>query len=440
MLRIIIFFLVFFCSFNFFAQKNYSYAEIDSASYLQCINNDFKAIKTTLENAEKEQIEFYYLYLRAGIVAFNHKSYEFALKQFKRAQLMNPADSDLQLFLYLSLLNTNRFEDAREFGSKLPDSIQKKYSINLNDQFALSVGIITTLNTNVSSNQDVDYINPDKKGADVILNGNVYGTNVQFQINRKFRTYLYQKFSLFQTNSMAIEQIEFANQRYESSYTNLHFQYNIGLAKTFKNGLTIGTGFGYFKTNFSHLNVDFDANGIASFKDTLIDYDNISVAGTIGQRIGRFQPILNFHYNNLYGLNQFQVEGMVNYFPFGNPNFYGSSAFSYSISDSSNQYVFSQKIGVKCNNWLSIVGKYSVGNHYNYMSNLGFISYNTADKIISAIGLDFHLFYKKMEFILGYSYQTREAHYTVYPTISTSELNSYNYKSNNLITTVKWNF
>jgi Flp pilus assembly protein TadD len=52
-------------------------------------------------------------------VAYKFGSIEYALKQFRLAEAMNPADLEVQTYLYLSLLNTNRVDDAREYGSTL---------------------------------------------------------------------------------------------------------------------------------------------------------------------------------------------------------------------------------------------------------------------------------------------------------------------------------
>jgi len=440
MFKLVVLYFVMVINFNLISQKNYTYAEIDSISYFQCMNNDWSGIRNTLKKAEADEIDFFFLYMRAGMIAFNHKNYEFALKQFKHAALMNPADQDLQLYQYLSMLKTNRFEDAREFGCQLPDSVQEKYAIQRKDLFALSFGTNTTISKNISTHENINFNFPDKKGADVLLKGNVFGTTIQFQMNRKFRTYIFQKFAFFKTNSLAIEQIAFGNQRYQSAYKNTHFQYNLGVVKIFKNGLNIGAGFGFFRTNFSHLLVDFYPNGIAYFSDTLEQYNNILFAATIGKRFGNFQPAFSFHYNNLYGSSQFQFEGACTYYPWGNTKIFGSTAFSYSFNSNAQQQVFVQKIGVNCTNWLWMEGKFSLGNLYNYMSNLGFVAYNTADKIVNNTGLDFHFLYRKFELIIGYALQTRVAYYTAYPTYSTSEIISYNYQSNNLITTVKWNF
>ena len=167
------------------------------------------------------------------------------------------------------------------------------------------------------------------------------------------------EFAFFKTNSLAIEQIAFGNQRYQSAYKNTHFQYNLGVVKIFKNGLNIGAGFGFFRTNFSHLLVDFYPNGIAYFSDTLEQYNNILFAATIGKRFGNFQPAFSFHYNNLYSSSQFQFEGACTYYPWGNTKIFGSTAFSYSFNSNAQQQVLVQKIGVNCTNWLWMEGKLS---------------------------------------------------------------------------------
>ncbi len=427
-------------AFNLRAQKPVSYSQIDSISYNFYLKNDFKNLRKIINIAQKNQIDFYYLHMRAGIVAYNHHYFEYALKEFRFAQEMNPADPDLQRYLYYTLESLNRTEDAREYANSLPESIQKKIGFNNQDLHSFSLGMIAAVNDNITTNERKNFINPDKKRADVVLNGNLLGLNLVLEKTKNYRLHLYHKLSLFQTHSMGIEQVDVNFQHQEVPYTNIQFQYNFGLLKVTKKGVTFGTGIGFFRTTYSDLLTKQMSNGKVNFTDLVTHYNSILIAGLIGKRFERFYPVLNFHFSNLYGYSQFQAEGLFNFYPLGNSNLFLTSGYSVIKNGQVNQSVFTQKIFAKCSKWCWLEAKYSSGNHLNYMSNLGFLSFNTADAVLQNIGLDIHLYTKKMEFVIGMSHQTRQAIYDVYSASSVFQTIKFNYSNNNLITSVKWNF
>ena len=83
----------------------------------------------------------------------------------------------------------------------------------------------------------------------------------------------------------------------------------------------------------------------------------------------------------------------------------------------------------------------------NYMSSLGFTSFNTPDAVLQNFGVDLHFIVKKLEIIVSYGQQKREGIYTqytrsgIYPyDVYTPKTTKYNYINNNITITLKWNF
>jgi hypothetical protein len=238
----------------------------------------------------------------------------------------------------------------------------------------------------------------------------------------------------------------------EKNYSNLQYQYNTGLAYQFQNGLLLGLGGAFFQTNTKSFwsTAVMSPDGLKQvFVDSIlpVNYSNYLASFSIGKRMKYIFPQITGTYSNLYGTNQYQGEVSLSYFPLGNMKLFGNTSFAYIDNNKVVQNVFSQKIGYVVSKNLWLEAKYSKGNHMNYMSSLGFVSYNTPDAVQQNIGIDLHITLKKLELILGYSQQIREGGYTRYTQSGTLQnltytTNSfkYNYTNNNITTTIKWNF
>ena len=460
-MRLLIVLFFFFCVSNLFSQKNISYASVDSASYVEYLRNDFKAIKETGKRALKEGVDFFDFRMRLAILGYNEKNYEYAIEHFEAAYSMNPANEVVQEYLYYTYLFSGRTENANALASLLSLDFQKKvgYVKKKIDSIILSGG--TYMNSNNKSGQDRQLLGQPYVFGDLISNGVTNGGGLVVENTFGNRLHFYNKVAGYKTN--VYSKYEFAykdllnfttnrNLKSEKEYTNLQYQFNTGLAYQFQNGLLIGLGGAFFQTNTT----SFWSTAIKSadltrmvFVDSTesINYSNYLVSLSIGKRMKYIFPQITGTYSNLYSTNQYQGEVSLSYFPFGNMKLFGNTSFAYINNNEAIQNVFGQKIGfiVSKNVWLE--AKYSKGNHMNYMSSLGFTSYNTPNPVLQNTGLDLHLTGKKVEFILSYSYQTREGYYTKYTqtglspnTIFTANYFNYNYSNNNITTTIKWNF
>ena len=457
---LIIIFFFFFVS-NLFSQKDLSYASIDSASYVEFLRNDFKAIKATGKKALKEGIDFYDFRMRLAILGYNEKKYEYSVEHFEAAYKMNPANEVVQEYLYYTYLFSGRIENANALASSLSLDFQKKvgYVKKKIDSIILTGG--TYMNSNIKSNQARQLLGQLYVSGNLASNGVTNGGGLVLENTFGNRLHFYNKVAGYQTKVFSKYEAtykDFANQSInrnlssQKNYTNLQYQYNTGFAYQFQNGLLIGLGGAFFQTNTT----SFWSTAIKSadltrmvFVDSTesINYSNYLGSFSIGKRMKYIFPQITGTYSNLYGTNQYQGEVSLSYFPLGNMKLFGNTSFAYINNNGAIQNVFGQKIGfiVSKNVWLE--AKYSKGNHMNYMSSLGFTSYNTPNPVLQNTGLDLHLTGKKVEFILSYSYQTREGYYTKYTqtglspnTIFTANYFNYNYSNNNITTTIKWNF
>ena len=424
------------------AQETVSFYSIDSASYVEYMNNDFKQIKETGKAALKEGLDYYYLRMRLGIVGYNHKNYEYALPHFERAYEMNPMDTTTQEYLYYTYLYSGRIENANALASNFSESLKNKIGFKTKRLDSFSVGFADYINSNVADNTAKSYIYPSYMRGETELNGKATGENIMFQTTRNYRLHFYNKLSIYQTNSTGIEQFQIPVKKVIKDYSNNQIQYNWGFSKTTKKEFLWGGGFAYFLTNTSKLEAHPSQmnQSMIVIEDVTTRYNNFLGSVTLGKRVKYYMPSVSISYSNLYDQTQFQTEFSVTYYPLGNVNLYGTSSYAYLNNNGKNQQVIGQKIGCKVTSWLWLEGKYSAGNHQNYMGNGGFIAFNTLDPIKVNASLDLHFYIKKMELILGYTYQKRTGMYLQYLDPTDITTTTYNYINTNLTTTLKWNF
>ena len=441
--------LTVFCSSFLFGQKTVTYAGIDKDSYQAFLKNDFHQLKEIGKRALNEGVDFYDLRMRLAILGYNAKNYEYALEHFESAYTMNPADEVVQEYLYYTYLFSGRTENANALASLLSPVFQKKvgYAKKKLDSIILTGG--TFMNSNIADGKSKQLISQPSNFGYANYNGKTNGGGLVLENTFGNRLHFYNKISGFLTNTYNVYEYALKDnhknnvvRRIKSTneYSNIQLQYNTGLSYQTKKGYLIGVGGAFFQTNTTGLlSTVLSDSSRAILSDTIINYSNYLASISLGKRMKYIFPQITGTYSNLYGYNQYQSEFSISYFPLGNMKFFGNSTFAYINNNKNNQYVFSQKLGFVLTKKLWLEGKYSVGNHLNYMSSLGFSSYNTPDPIMSNIGLDVHLNIKKFEIILGYGLQTREGNFVTY-TFNSPTTEIYNYTNNNITTTLKWNF
>ena len=459
---IIIFVLI--SSFSF-GQEGISYASVDSASYADFMKADYKSIRKIGRNAKIAKIDFFYLRMRLGIVAYDKKKYEYAIKHFEKAFEMNPGDIITQEYLYYTYFFSGRLDQAQVLAESLSESFQKKVGLKTKKLESLAIGFQDFSNTNIEDNASRNFLDPSFKRGDAVLNGKTFGFNITLENRLNARTHLYNKLSIFQTYSMGVEQFTSSPGMAATSttqaipptsaslkevdYKNKQFQYNFGLSRLTKRNLSLSFGLGFYRTNTSDLlvqpsqpqqGIPYNPLGSLVYKEGKTVFNNVSLSLNIGKRLRYISPSIGLSFSNLYNTNQFQAEGGIVYYPFGNTHFYGKTSFAYISNNDIDQNVFTQKIGFKITKYVWLDGIYSVGNHSNYISDIGFSIYNTADPVLSNLNVNLHFYVKKTEFIFGYSLQTRQAQFNQFSSSTVYSIAKYQYTNNNFLTTIKWNF
>ncbi len=415
-MRILIIIAAIFCSCHTMAQTTDQSADIDKRSYEEFMRNDYGALKQTVQKALKNNIDFYYLRLRIGILAYNHKKYEAAIPHFKKALEFYPADTVAQEYLYYAYLLSGRKEAAGNLASKESIAFQQRvgYKKKPFDYIGIDGGAILT--KNVSTNRDSYFkASPVNGKAERTLNGNLAFGEFYFQNTFKNRWHLNQSFSVFNTNSLYQVDIILPQERrlYKQKFNNLNFQYNIGASVNTKREWIISAGFGYYRVKgntFSALAPDtLSPNLNIPFQQDTTTINSFYGALTIAKRFKYVQPYIQLSASNLNGIRQVQGEAGILYYPLGNYYFYGVTSGAYLNNGGDNQFIFGQTIGYKVTNWWWHELNFNYGNLSNYTSANGFLTYNTSDVIKLQAGLDFRFYIKKhLQLNVGYTFQQRE--------------------------------
>ena len=421
------------------AQTPEQIAEVDRISYEQFQQKDFKKLKETVKDALANDIDFYYLRLRVGILAYDKKNFEYAIPHFKKALEFAPLDTLSKEYLYYAYVFTSRQEMANEFASKQGILFQQKvgYKRKPFDFIGIDGGAVIT--DNISANKDKSFKGNTNQGkAERSLNGNLYFGELFFQNTIKNRLHINNSFSVFNTSSrheFELTKLNFETITNARTFNNLNFQYNLGLSYITKKDWTIALGLGYYRVKsntFSAGQPDLLNNTVPITVDT-IAINSFLGSITISKRIKNVQPFLQISASNLNAVKQAQIEGGLTYFPLGNYNLYGTTTAAYLRNGTINQYVIKQQIGFKLLKWWWSELNFNYGNLSNYHANNGFTTYNTSDAIKLQTGIDFNFYIKKhVQLNIGYTLQQRTKIITSYqgmqnpqPNITTQQSNYF---------------
>lgn len=424
-----------------FSQENSSYREIDSLSYKALVDNDWKEGRKIAKLASKEEISFYYLFLRIGVLAFDNENYDEAVYNFEKANQMNPKDTLCQEYLYYSYLLGGQVDVAQRFASLQDKSFHEKVNYQVKVLESIQISSLTLLADNMDVNKGKVILSSGNSYVGSLLNGNVYGYSfgIQNKLGRKIR--LINQFTAYSTNSESVESFTFNNFKVSRPYQNKQYQYNLVASYLTDNNIYIGFGYAFFKTNTDYSYTEYDTISYDWVtNDISTAYSNNLFNVSISKKLKYIQPRLELGYVDLYDVKQYQIEGDLTYFPLGNNKFYSQTSFAFLSRDESNQQVFTEKIGVKITDkiWIDVSGRF--GDLFNYQNANGLVVYNSADRVKRDLGVFCNFYLKKLDVSLGYSNQLRSGAYYNYNYLGEVTTSIYNYNSNNIITAIKWKF
>lgn len=192
------------------SQTDLSFSEADSISYSLYNQSKWNELEKYSEKVLESNIDYYFFRMRTGVACFELKKYRVAIIHFQKALLFNSNDEIAFEYLYLCLIYSNRFEEA------------KKLSTNFSEAFAKYMQV------NNTKNIDLMLIESGTKTPNDSLFKNPLYT--QFGLNH----YLFNKTSIFHAMS-------FYRQN-EWRFKVNQLQYYIGTGTPLKNNWFLSTG------------------------------------------------------------------------------------------------------------------------------------------------------------------------------------------------------
>ena len=364
-----------------YGQQPMTYSYADSMTYARYFRKDYKKLQKTATEALKAGIDFYDLRMRLGISYYEEKRYEKALLHFKKALAMNPANTVVQEYIYYALLFTQRKEDAYDLAETFSPALQhqlehktiKKGIAGSFEKVSVTIGAL--VNNNISKKQEE--FNIEKN-----LQGNTYITNVYVSNRITNRLSIFNSFSYSNVQSLGTVQF-FLFPEEQKHYSNNNYQYNTGGNYVFKNNWTVGAYFGYYREQAQALAFGRPdpENFTLQTQDIVHEHHAFTGSLSVRKRIGNFGFGTSVATGNLATVTQWQLEGNVLWYPFGNTNFYSVSIFTWLNNGRNDQAIYTQKIGGKAfkNIWYELKGSY--GNHQNYITDGGILAYNTVEPV-----------------------------------------------------------
>lgn len=420
-------------------QDQLTWGKADSLTYVYFVNKQYDQLQETGKAALQAGIDFYYLRMRLGISYYEEKKYEPALPHFEKAHAMNPADTLPLEYLYYSYKFTGRIENAEALAAKAPEAFREKVVYRNERLRTLTVGAGVFVTNNISANRSKDINGTNYYMADGSLNGNVYAGSLSLHHTIRNRFNWYNGISFFRSD--ALGRVQLLNENQEREFTNSYFQLNSAVTWQSQQGWMFGAGVGLYSTRASTLKANMDTANTRFRYLTITDmYFNFSGSVSAGKRIGNFLPSVTISAANMLNGSQLEGEASLLYYPFGNTNFYSRTMYAGIQNNGVFQNVFTQQIGGRITDKLWYEAGVSYGNLNQYITNYGFLTYNTADPVKLNAGADLRFCFKKLEIIPGYHFQVREGSYQQYKTPTDFTTTLFNYSTHYLTTTIKWRF
>jgi len=427
-----------------FSQTALTYQSADSITYSHFISGDYKQLRQTAKEALRNDIDFYYLRMRMGISYYEKNNYEAALKHFKEANSMNPADTLAQEYLYYSMLFTNRTEDAYDLAADFSETLQQKIHFKIFTAEDLvstfqSVSISGGVghNTNILDNENNQY--PDTTLVQNTLQGETFLGNISLENKITNRLRVYNSFSYFNVASKGIIHTPFSDT--SNNYSNNSYQYNLGVNYRFKNQILLGGSFGYFKEHSNYFSVLMDtANFQINYYDNPFDHNAYSGTLYAFYRFTYFETGLSASIANLSDTFQLQAEATLAYYPLGNQILYSVSSAAFLQNGSEQNFILRQRIGGRITKWLWAEAYGSYGNHQNYLPLNGFIAYNTVEPVQLTAGGNLNFQLGKYSIIPSYTFQQKESTYLQQDISQNISFINKNYNNHLLTLALKWNF
>jgi hypothetical protein len=472
-----------------FSDDKLDFKTIDSITYHQFQNKEWKALIQSSKIGLENGIDYYYLRMRKGIAELELRNYINASIDFEKAIEFNTYDKTAKLYLYNSLINSGRKKEAYRLSSTFSKSlkeeldIQKKvlsdlyffggYSISNNDQKNGSLNMLgdsaiygeqllmgnqkyfhlgSTLNIapSLSFYASLSYLNIGKKNR---FHYKLYSSFIESTDYKPGGSYD----NVFGTKEELVEQV-FDDQIRQTEF---YLNGNLLLKKAWSINLFANLLFASTTQYKAHL-VSYLKRDTLSYNSPLneylivnreeFDYEINAIDTSFMDWVVGFNLQKDFKYiilglsttmSKIYESQNFQSSLSATYYPFGNLKFYGMSILTFyhetdtRLSNDASHFIFSQTIGIQTFNRLWLEGEYIFGNMKNVNFKQGLVVHNLSDNINYIVGAKLYIFVNThITLDLVYQLSDRTGYYTSY----TNDFRTFStkYQTHSIIGGIKW--
>lgn len=427
------------------AQDYSDYRFIDSVSYQQYSQKDWKNLINTGRQGIRNGLDYYYLRMRKGIAEYETGKYIAATSDFERALDFYNNDKTAKSYKYYALIHSGKKARANRYSMVFTKTQKKELGIQIKPLGDLNLYGGYTLSNNFKENENTNLLDSDSINySQQLLIGNQLYLHAGLSINAGSVLSFYASFSylnlekherfqyrtvnfyirstnhqgngsyinIFSQQTQIHDQVFSDAIQQKEAYLNAKFQLNDGWsANLFGNLLFIRTKqylitpvisvkrdtLSYNKPNnnymfITHQNVNYD---LSANDTTFTDW----VAGFNLQKDFNFIVLnLGASTSKIYADRQYQTNLSATYYPFGSFRLYGTTGFTYlhepdaPVDEDISRYLINQTIGVQLSKHAWLEGEYIYGDLKNVNIKQGLVVFNLPDKINYTIGVKLYIF------------------------------------------------
>ena len=325
---------------------------LDRETYDLYLKGDYKNLKNVGEIMILQGMDYYYLRMRMGILAYNNERYPEAFKHFSKAISFNSGDTISREYIYYSYLFSGRKADANLYLDLIPRDNKNSALKSLKNPGFSDFFVGTAV-----SGFDVMLYTINNLYYEAVKNNRIINAGLDTYFSSKLKaTFLYTNF--LKTGTQYSED--------NPTGTSLDLTQNQLYVKissyVFSGWEFLGFGHGAI---YSDINTDYRQGfGMSSVKLMKSEFSGGVGISKNGWKIrgGTNISVSNFSYSQ-----QFRGEGFLSWLPFGNLNLYLTSGGMFqSDKNWGTSYQLNQEVGFKIAKWLWMETGFGKGNSFLY--------------------------------------------------------------------------
>jgi len=395
-----------------FSQKDVSFQYLDSLTYSQYLNKQWKPLIKTSKIAYKNDIDYYYMRMRTGIALYERKNYLRAIKHFRKAEKLNVLDPVSREYIYYCYLLSGQRKEAIAYYLKNKSLIGENVKDHLHPVKELSIDLSYFSNTE-------EYINTLIKPENISDINGYPVPGYQITTRRFFYSGLFFQHEL----GGAVDLIHGASilRKYDYYYTQTtinsfetdehrtnQLQYYARLKINPGYGIRINPSFHYM--NYSTPSISYRERRMGTLFYIPAERSNyFSARLSVSKSIWITKIKTGMNISNLNNTRQLQNDIHFSLFPIGNLNLYSITS-GFLVRENQNnktlkRKAFKELIGFRINDnfWMEASG--IIGEIKNMSINEGAIVYNGNETITQNFAVSLIFPTETMKFSLTGSFQ-----------------------------------